>query len=100
MVYINMSNGERVVFNYDTRRWEYPDGSPYILGKKRSVCGKCGKPSLDLNGVCDCDFCLQSLTVCDFISDACCGHGDVDVAYISLKDGRRWVLDKEWSVKE
>lgn len=42
----------------------------------------------------DCDFCLQGLTVCDFIDYACCGHGDDSLAYISLKDGRRFVLDK------
>ena len=97
MVHVNMSNSEIITFNYDARRWEYPDGSPYIDGKKRKVCGKCGKPSLDLNGVQDCDFCLQGLTTCDFISDACCGHCCDDDAYICFKDGRRWVLDKEWS---
>ena len=54
----------------------------------------------NINGVEDVDFCLQGLTTTDFISNACCGHGDNDAAYIALKDGRRFILDKEWSIKE
>lgn len=55
---------------------------------------------MDINGVEDCDFCLQSLTQCDLIDFACCGHGCDEDAYISFKDGRRWILDKENSYKK
>ena len=100
MVWATDDNGERVFYNYDTNEWEYPNEQEKTIeigGKKRRVCPKCNKPRIDINGVEDCDFCLQSLTSCDLIDFACCGHGDKDKAYISFKDGRRWVLDKEWS---
>ena len=42
---------------------------------------------------------MSRLTTCDFIDNACCGHGNDENAYISLKDGRIFVLS-EWSVKE
>ncbi len=84
--------GVETIWNDDEKRWEYPDGTPYINGKR--ICPNCNKPQLDINGVEDCDFCMQGLTVCDFIDNACCGHGDDSLAYISLKDGRRFVLDK------
>ena len=93
-------NGERVEFNYDFNRWEYLDGNICIDGYKKRICEKCNKPRIDINGVEDVDFCLQGLTTTDFISHACCGHGDKDAAYIALKDGRRFILDKEWSIKE
>lgn len=90
-VYSNENNIE-IIWNEKMKRWETLDGEPYINGKE--ICQKCGKPRLDINGVEDCDFCLQGLTTCDFIDYACCGHGDDSLAYISLKDGRRFVLDK------
>ena len=93
-------NGEKIVFNDETNRWEYGDGESYYLGaEKTRLCPKCKKPKISINGVTGCDFCLQALTIVDFIDNACCGHGDDSEAYISFKDGRRWVLDKEWSVK-
>ncbi len=82
-------NGRKIIFTKDG--WQYADGGVYINDKE--VCSKCDKPRLDINGVKDCDFCLQGLSVCDFIDNACCGHGDDDLAYISLKDGRRFILD-------
>ena len=100
VVWATDNNGERVFYNYDTNEWEYPNEQEKTIeigGKKRRVCSKCNKPRIDINGVENCDFCLQSLTSCDLIDFACCGHGDKDQAYISFKDGRRWVLDKEWS---
>lgn len=89
-------NGIKKIWNREKRRWETLDGKPYINGKE--ICSKCGKPRLDINGVTDCDFCLQGLTTCDFIDYACCGHGNDKNAYISLKDGRLFVLSK-WSCK-
>lgn len=96
MIYSN-SGDEALRWVQAKQRWEDKDGNVGYYHKR--VCKKCGKPRLDINGVKDCDFCLQGLTVCDFIDYACCGHGDDDKAYISLKDGRRFVLDKEWSSK-
>ena len=101
MAFIYDNNGEKVFYNYKTNEWVYPEeeNSINLNGCKRKVCPRCNKPDIDLNNIKHCDFCLQSLTVCDFISDACCGHGDDEMAYISFKDGRRWVLDKDWSRK-
>ena len=84
--------GNVIIWNEEHKRYEYPDGTTHINGKQ--ICERCGKPRLDINGVENCDFCLQGLTTCDFIAYACCGHGDDSLAYISLKDGRRFVLDK------
>lgn len=81
----------KLTFNPETGRWEDEDGN--IGWEHKRVCSQCGKPRLDLNGVSDCDFCLQALTSCDFIDNACCGHGVDKNAYISLKDGRRFALD-------
>ena len=101
MTWATDDNGEKTVYNYDENRWEYPDSDGYenINGKKKRICQRCGKPSLDINGVCDVDFCMQALTQCSFITAACCGHNNDDEAYISLADGRRFILDKEWSRK-
>lgn len=95
------ANGENIMgvitWNEKIKQWEYDDGDWCIDGKKKRVCDKCGKPCIDINGVEDADFCLQGLTNCEFISNACCGHGEDSNAYISLKDGRRFVLDKmDW----
>lgn len=86
--------GNKITYDWKQRLWKNDEETMSIGGKKHKVCPKCHKPTLDLNGVKDCDWCLQSLTVCDFIDFACCGHGDPKYAYISFKDGRRWVLDQ------
>lgn len=89
------------IWNEDEKRWEYPTlRKPNINGKL--ICERCKKPRIDINGVEDCDFCLQSLTQCDLVDYACCGHGNDDNAYISFKDGRRWILDQDnsYSPKE
>ena len=78
-------------FNEKTKRWEDEEGNVGYLHKR--VCERCNKPRLDINGVEDCDFCLQGLTNCEFIDNACCGHGIDEDAYILLIDGRRFVLD-------
>lgn len=85
-------NGNHIFWNDNKKQWEYEDGTIWINDKE--ICKRCNKPRLDINGVVDCDFCLQGLTTSNFISDACCGHGNDDQAYIALKDGRRFVLDK------
>lgn len=88
---------DNLIWNEKKQRWEDKDGNVGYNHKR--VCEKCNKPRLDINGVIDCDFCLQGLTTCSFIDNACCGHGNDENAYISLKDGRLFVLS-EWSVKE
>ena len=59
------SNNGNIIWSEENKRWENLDGTR-----------------------------LQGLTTCDFIDYACCGHGNDEDAYISLKDGRRFVLDK------
>lgn len=88
---VTAQNG-KLIWNENNRQWEDKDGDVGCNHKR--VCEKCNKPRLDINGVEDCDFCLQGLTTCDFISYACCGHGNDEYAYIALKDGRRFILDR------
>lgn len=88
---------EDLIWDAETKQWVDPDGNIGFYHKR--LCERCNKPRLDINGVEDCDFCLQGLTTCEFIDNACCGHGNDDQAYISLKDGRIFVL-ADWSVKE
>lgn len=93
-------NGEEFEYNYEENKWQYPDKNyENIGGKKKRICGRCGKPQIDINGVENVDFCMQGLTQCDFIYASCCGHGDDSQAYIALADGRIFTLDVEWSRK-
>ena len=86
------------VWNEELQCWEDPTiREPNVQGK--CICKRCGYPRIDINGVEDCDFCLQALTQCDLVDYACCGHGDDENAYISFKDGRRWILDPNYSYK-
>lgn len=101
MTWATDEDGNKTEYDYEKNKWIYPNEPNYenINGKKRRICPHCNKPSIDMNGICDVDFCLQGLSNCDFISNACCGHSNPSQAYISLKDGRRFILDKEWSRK-
>lgn len=87
-------NMKEIMWNEKNKHWEYMNGDICINAKRKKVCSKCNKPQIDINGVEDADFCLQSLTNCDFITAACCGHGVDEDAYIALADGRRFVLDR------
>lgn len=87
-------DGNECKWNIDTQQWEYIDGDVCIDGKRQRICNRCNKPTIDINGVERVDFCLQGLTDCSFVTEACCGHGDDEAAYIGLADGRRFVLDK------
>lgn len=91
------AKSDNLIWNDKMNRWEDKDGNVGYGCKK--ICKKCKKPRLDINNIEDCDFCLQGLTTCDFIDNACCGHGNDKNAYISLKDGRLFILS-EWSIKE
>lgn len=86
------ANNGALVFDAKEYKWKRKNGELYVNDKE--ICPNCNKPRLDINSVKDCDFCLQGLTTSEFIDYACCGHGDDSKAYISLKDGRRFVLDK------
>ena len=89
----------KYTYNELFRRWEdVTMNEPNINGKR--ICPKCEKPRLDINGVEDCDFCLQLLTECSLVDFACCGHGNDNQAYISFRDGRRWILDQESSCRD
>lgn len=92
-------DGIEIEWNKKTRQWEYPNGDLCIKLKRKRICKVCNKPRLDINGVENCDYCLQSLTSCGFITDACCGHGTDEDAYISLADGRRFILDSVYYKK-
>lgn len=102
MTWANDDNGNYTEYDYNTNKWTYPDDPEYenIDGKKKRICPKCNKPQVDVNGICDVDFCLQGLSNCSFITNACCGHNNTDQAYITLADGRRFILDTEWSRQE
>ena len=102
MTWANDENDEYTEYDYNTNKWIYPNDPEYenIDGKKKRICPRCHKPHVDVNGVCDVDFCLQGLSNCSFITNACCGHGRDEEAYITLADGRRFILDKEWSRKQ
>lgn len=91
---VTAQNGD-LHWNEEKQVWEDKQGN-YGFYHKR-VCPKCNKPRLDINNVCDVDFCLQGLTTSDFIDNACCGHGNSETAYISLKDGRIFRLWEEYS---
>ena len=93
---ITAQNGN-LFYDEEKQQWKDNDGNYGFHHKK--VCQRCNKPQIDINGVKDCDFCLQGLTTSDFVEYACCGHGNDEDAYIKLKDGRLFVLS-EWSVKE
>lgn len=59
-------------------------------------CDRCGRKPVNVNGVENCDYCLKDLTKSDLIDYACCGHGNSKLAYISFKDGRRWIIDEDF----
>ena len=95
MTATNEDNEGNIFFwNEETHQWEYLDGDICIDGKKKRIWHKCNKPHIDVNEIENVDFYLQGLTNCSFITNACCGHGNDDLAYITLADGRRFVLDK------
>lgn len=102
MTWSEDENGDYTEYDYSENKWIFPDDPEYesIDGKKKRICPRCHKPRVDVNGICDVDFCLQGLTQCSFITNACCGHGCDEEAYIALADGRRFIIDKEWSRKQ
>lgn len=102
MTWSEDENGDYTEYDYSENKWIYPDDPEYenIDGKKKRICPRCHKPRIDINGIDDVDFCMQALTQSDFIDNACCGHNNPEDAYISLADGRRFILDTKWSRKQ
>lgn len=84
--------GHEIYFNYIKEEWLYSDDNSSVDNER--PCKKCNH--LPLNGV---DYCLEMLSDCKGITDACCGHGNDEDAYILLEDGRRFILDKKGDVE-
>lgn len=85
--------GHEIYYDDEKEEWLYSDNNS--SAKIDRPCKRCGVKATIFGH----DACLKDLTDCIGIVSACCGHGNDDLAYISLKDGRLFVLS-EWSVKE
>lgn len=83
--------GHEMYYNETKQEWLYSDNNSSINIDR--PCIKCNHLPTNLGH----DYCLKELSNCKFITNACCGHGINDDAYILLKDGRRFVLDKRIS---
>ena len=80
--------GHEIYYNTEKEEWLYSDDGSSAT--KERPCKRCGvKPTTFGH-----DACLEDLTGCKGITNACCGHGRDEDAYILLADGRRFVLDK------
>ena len=82
--------GHEMYFNYVKEEWFYSDDNSSTDIER--PCTRCNHLPL-VNGE---DYCLSGLTGCKGISNACCGHGNDEHAYILLEDGRRFVLDTDF----
>lgn len=82
------NRGHPTYWNEDAKEWRYvDDDSPADVERP---CKRCGEwPNKHGH-----DHCLADLG--DKVNYACCGHGHDREAYISFKDGRRFILDREW----
>ena len=85
----SFNRGHEIYFDCNTMSWRYKHSHKYVKDTDDLKCPRCGKKAID-----DVDFCLYPLHECSFIESACCGHG-VEQGYILLKDGRRFILEKE-----
>ena len=74
--------GNPIYYDEEEDKWKWFDGSDDVM----KPCVRCGEYPVEN----DCDYCLRHLLDCDYISNACCGHG-VDKGYIMLEDGRIFV---------
>ena len=89
MTVTDYNRGHEIYYDDEKKTWVYKETGERVLDHYCIECVKCDKPPVD-----DVDFCLYGLHDCDFIQGACCGHNNPENAYILLKDGRRFVLDK------
>ena len=80
--------GHEIYYNTEKKEWLYSDDDSSAI--KERPCKRCGIKATIFGH----DACLKDLTDCKGITNACCGHGRNEDAYILLKDGRRFILDK------
>lgn len=83
--------GHEIYYNTEKEEWLYSDDDS-SSGIERP-CKRCGY--LPFKG--GEDHCLSILMDCKGITNACCGHGKDEDAYILLADGRRFILDRRIS---
>lgn len=66
---------------YDGETWRFTDtGEPTVETWLERPCGHCGLPDTPEGH----DGCLGTLPG---VLNACCGHGDVDAAYVQVENG-------------
>ncbi len=64
---------------YRNNKWYYEDNFKLVSGDKNRVCGFCQVKSTEKGH----DGCLGKLAN---VMNACCGHGDIDDAYVQLNN--------------
>ena len=80
--------GYEVYYDEEKEEWLYSDDNSSVCIDR--PCRKCGRKATGLGH----DNCMQNLSNCTYIVSACCGHGNDENAYILLKDGRKFILDR------
>ena len=82
------NRGHPIYYNKEAKEWRYVDDDSSADVER--PCRRCGEwPNKHGH-----DYCLADLG--DKVVAACCGHCHDSEAYILLKDGRRFVLDRDW----
>lgn len=75
------NRGNEIYFNENDKIWYYKDNNlPVSENYKTRPCGNCGKKYTKEGH----DGCLGTLIG---VMNACCGHGDIEEAYIQFWDG-------------
>ena len=80
--------GHEIYYNYKKKKWLYSDDNSSATVDR--PCKRCGAKATIFGH----DACLEDLADCKGITNACCGHGRDEDAYILLADGRRFILDR------
>lgn len=81
MVAKEKHRGHEMYFDESVKHWRYLDDDSFVKDVERP-CGVCSKSRTPEGH----DACLGTLTG---VLNACCGHGDVDAAYVVFHDGTR-----------
>jgi len=71
--------GHKIVFDEDTDEWLYADDMSPTIGSGNRHCGKCGMPPTKDGH----DDCIANLPR---VLNACCGHGNINEAYVMFQD--------------
>ena len=78
---ISKDRGNEIYFNESDKTWYYKDSNiPVPENYKTRPCGNCGKNYTEEGH----DGCLGTLIG---LMNACCGHGNVEEAYVQFWDG-------------